>query len=573
MKKLTVLIAFAGVSGFAQPVIGTGGIVNVASYSPAGLPNSAIAEGSLFAIFGSGLGPAKGIGISGFPLNAQSFQGTSVSATVNGTTVEVPVLFTQAGQVNALLPSNTPVGNGTLTVTYNGATSAPAPLQVVKSSFGIFSTTSNGSGAGAILDTSNSQLSYTLAAHPGDTVILYGTGLGPVTGNETQGPVPGNLSSVTVQVYVGSATAKVIYAGRSGCCAGEDQINFIVPAGVEGCTVPVAIVVNGTVVSNYVTIPVAASGNSCSVVSASSGSSSGGGSPIPPDFLTKLEAKGTAAVGFVALFRTTSTTPSLPAPFNAPVTTDEGAAFFTTYTASNYTALSSSLPVLNIGACTVYLYNGQTPPSTTSVTSRKGLDAGTAITVSGPNGTKQLTELELAILGPGYYAAQLGGGAASDPKSGPLYLSQGSYGISNGSGGKDVGGFSFTLSVSQPFTWTNQAATTTVNRAAGVTLNWTGGDPNGTVDITGSSYNFALNSTTNSVGASFNCQAPASAGTFTVPPAVLLALPPSATIAGIAVGGNLSIEALSAFQQFSASGLDFGFGFAGQSSDTTVTYQ
>ncbi len=571
MKKLISFLAVCGASGFAQPVISTYptiGIVNVASYSPAGLPNSAIAQGSLFAIFGTGMGPAKGIQVSGFPLSAQSFQGTSVSATVNGTTVEVPVVYTAAGQVNALLPSNTPVGMGTLTVSYNGATSAPQPLQVVKSSFGIFSTTSNGSGTGAILDTSNSQLAYTLAAHPGDTVILYGTGLGPVTGDETQKPLPGNLSSITVQVFVGSATAKVVYGGRTGCCAGEDQINFIVPAGVEGCTVPVAIVVNGSVVSNYVTIPVAASGNTCSVVS-----SSGGGSPIPPDFLTKLEAKGTAKVGFIALFRTTSTTPSLPAPFNAPITTDEGAGIFTTYTASNYTGLSSSLPVLNIGACTVYLYNGQTPPSTTTLTSQKGLDAGTAITIKGPNGTKQLTELDQSILGPGYYVAQLGGGAPSDPTSGPLYLSQGSYGIANGAGGKDVGGFSLTLSVSQPFTWTNQATTTTVNRSAGVTLNWSGGDPNGTVYISGSSYNFALNSTTASVGASFNCQAPVSAGTFTVPPAVLLALPPSPVIAGIAAGGDLSIEGLSAFEQYTAPGLDLGLAFAGQSSDTTVTYQ
>ncbi len=564
MKRLILSLAVCAASGFAQPVIGTGGIVNVASYSPAGLPNSAIAEGSLFAIFGSGLGPAKGVQVSGFPLNAQSFQGTSVSATVNGTTVEVPVVFTRTDQVNALLPSNTPVGTGTLTLTYNGATSAPAPIQVVKSSFGIFSTTSNGSGTGAILDTSNSQLAYSLAAHPGDTVILYGTGLGPVTGNETQGPQPGNLSSIKVQVYVGSATAQVAYHGRSGCCAGEDQINFIVPAGVEGCTVPVAIVVNGSVVSNYVTIPVAASGNTCSVVSSS------GGSTIPPDFLTKLEAKGTAAVGFVALFRTTLTTPSLPAPYNAPTTTDEGVGIFTTYTASNYTALSSSLPVLNIGACTVYLYKGQTPPST-GATTAKGLDAGTAITVNGPLGTKQLTPL--ALLGSGFYVAQLGGGAAGDPTSGPLYLEQGSYAIANGTGGKDVGAFHFTLSVSTPFIWTNQATTTTVNRAAGVTLNWTGGDPNGTVDITGSSYNFALDSTTSSVGASFSCQAPVSAGTFTVPPAVLLALPPSGTIAGVAIVGSLSIEALSAFQQYTAPGLDFGLAFAGQSSDTTVTYQ
>lgn len=40
--------------------------------------------------------------------------------------------------MNALLPSNTPIGNGTFTVIYNDQNSATAPIQVVATAFGIY---------------------------------------------------------------------------------------------------------------------------------------------------------------------------------------------------------------------------------------------------------------------------------------------------------------------------------------------------------------------------------------------------------------------------------------------------
>jgi hypothetical protein len=44
---------------------------------------------------------------------------------------------------------------------------------------------------------------------------------------------------------------------------GIDQVNFIVPAGVEGCRVPVALKVDG-VVSNYATMAISSSSRTCS---------------------------------------------------------------------------------------------------------------------------------------------------------------------------------------------------------------------------------------------------------------------------------------------------------------------
>jgi hypothetical protein len=55
---------------------------------------------------------------------------------------------------------------------------------------------------------------------------------------------------------------------------------------------------------------------------------------------------------------------------------------------------------------------------------------------------------------------------------------------------------------------------------------WSGGDPNSFVHITGTSLTVAEPI----VGAAFSCTSPVSAGSFTIPSAVLLSLPPSGTL-------------------------------------------
>jgi hypothetical protein len=64
-----------------------------------------------------------------------------------------------------------------------------------------------------------------------------------------------------------------------------------------------------------------------------------------------------------------------------------------------------------------------------------------------------------------------------------------------------------------------------------------------------------------------------SAGTFTVPAAVLLSLPPTGTVSGVAIPGSLSVSNYSNPQQFTASGLDFAFAQFYNTSSTQATYQ
>ena len=258
MTRLLVLILAALPAFCAAPTIAAQGVKNAASYADPQLPNGPIAEGSIFNIFGSNLGPATLAYATSLPLPT-TLSGTTINVTVGGTTVQCFMIYTSAGQVAAILPSNTPVGTGTITVSYNGTASATAPITVDKGSFGIFTLNQQGSAQAVIQDANYQFNSATLAFQPGETVVLWGTGLGPITGSDATTPPSGNLPGINVSVTVGGAAAT--YAGRSGY-AGDDQVAFTIPAGVTGCNVPVAVAVsNGanTVVSNWATMAIGTS--------------------------------------------------------------------------------------------------------------------------------------------------------------------------------------------------------------------------------------------------------------------------------------------------------------------------
>ena len=552
-KTLALLLLSFAIPAAAQPVVGAA--VNSASYIHAGLPNAGIAQGSLFVLFGSGMGPSTLQQISVFPLPA-TFGGTSVSVTVGGQTVACYMIYTSVKQVAAILPSSTPVGSGTVTVTYNGQTSAPAPIQVVANSFGIFAVNQAGSGLGVFTDANYHAASLTASAEAGETWIIWGTGIGAVSGDEAGGPLPGDLKTLPVQVYVGGQQAKVVYRGRSGCCSGVDQIAFQIPSGIQGCNVPVAIQVGNTV-SNFVSLPIASGTRVCSDPSG-----------FTADELTQFAGQGNVSTGYIGLTRITSSI-TLPPPLGTGqptiYTIDEGSAAFDKYNFVQLGAAQGQLNINTYGTCSVYTFTGDS--GTESTVTSTGLNAGASITVNGPNGTKQLTPIASEI---GFYGDQLGGGLPGSPNVLPLYLSQGAYTIS-GPGGPDVGSFSVNLTLPEPLVWTNQSTTTTVNRAQGLPITWTGADSEnvliGGFSVTG------ISSTT-PYGAGFLCTAKGSDHQFTVPSIVLLSLPPSDSVADLPVPtGSLEVGSITPLQSFTATGIDKGFVAASVESVQSVTYQ
>jgi uncharacterized protein (TIGR03437 family) len=495
------------------------------SYILPGLPNYGIAPGVLFIIKGSGLNnqPLSALQSSAPPGLPLTLNGTSISVTVNGTTTHPALYYTSPTQLAAVLPSNTPAGTGTITVTNNGQTSSAAQIQVVQSALGFDTLYGTGTGPVVATDAAGNVIGPTNSTSPGQSITLWGSGFGADTSNDdrTYPLKQTNLASIPMQVYVGGVLATIAYRGRSQY-PGVDQVNITVPSGIAlGCAVSV-LGVSGSIVTNAVTISVSQSGGTCTDPTFG----------ITGDQLSALAGRAVVNFGFVSV--TQSTTAG-----SNPPTTSGATALFSQFPGSQLTSNPSI--GASIGSCII---SPPTPPGTIPALP-KGLDAG-ALSVTGPAGTVQL---QSSSFSPGLYFAQLSNSAI--PTSGGVFTF-------SATGGKDVGAFNTALTFPFPLVWANMSAITSVNRTQGVTITWTGGAAGTYVQIIGSS-------TSQSLTVTFICNAPVSAGQFTVPPAVLLALP--------AGNGSLSLNNSSLPQIFSASGLDLGFKIAGVSSAENVPYQ
>lgn len=528
IRRLSTIILMATACAAAQPVVNRSGVVNAASYAADGLPNAGITQGSMFLVFGKDLGPASLVKASSYPLpGAQGLAGTSIRVTVGSTSVDALMVYTSAGQVAAILPSRTPPGAGTLRVTYNGQTSSAAPIRVVRGAFGAFTLSQNGTGPAVIqnVDSPTETPVNTLyrSARPGQYVILWGTGLGPVQGNEAAGPVAGEFAHIT-EVYVGTQRANVYYAGRSGCCVGLDQVVFQVPAGVEGCYVSVAVAVNG-VLGNVTSMAVAPGGGTCS-------------DPLglsAPE-LDQIRDRGAARLGTLNLSRVTSTGASQ----------DTATVAFMTVTAdqlmrSNVTGMPSP------GSCMVVNVNAASAAGTAGANAGTPLNAGPALTLSGPRGAQQM-----AAADGGSYAGKW-----------PSFLDPGSYRLEAPHSGSQVGAFQTQFDVPQALNWTNAAQASRINPDRELTVTWTGGDANGLVSVLGLSGDAQAG-----VVGTFMCTARASAGQFSVPAWIISQMPSSAGSPVL-----LSVAKAAQVGRFQSAGVDFGFVTYVGGSATVASFQ
>jgi uncharacterized protein (TIGR03437 family) len=251
---------------YAQPSISI--VQNNYGWTIPGLPNYGIAQGSIFAISGTNLGPTDLVKTAAIPLQT-TLSGVSVEVNVGGRSLPVPLYYVWNKAVAGVLPSTTPVGDGTLALTYNGQT-ATAPLHVVAHAFGILTTSGGGSGTVVARNFTQggappSLAAYGNAVNAGEVLILYGSGLG-ASSNDTalQNEVVNWNDAIPVEVWIGGQQVRPDYAGRSGNFPGLDQINLTVPAGSQGCNVSLY-VETGTGasanVSNVVMLPIGSGTN------------------------------------------------------------------------------------------------------------------------------------------------------------------------------------------------------------------------------------------------------------------------------------------------------------------------
>jgi uncharacterized protein (TIGR03437 family) len=489
-------------------------VLNNYSYVLQGQPNYGIAPGSLFVIFGEGLSTSappvlQSSAAPGLPLTLNQ---TSVSVTVNGVASTPALYYTSATQVAAVLPSTVPVGDGTITVTYNQQTSAPAPIHVVASAVGLDTLYGTGKGLAVATDADGNLFGVTNSAMPGQTLTLWGSGIGadPSNDDRVYPQKQDNLTDIPLHIFIGGISATIQYRGRSQY-PGLDQYDVTVPSNVTpGCFVSVVAQI-GNIVSNAVTLPVNATGGTCSdAVTGLSGAQ-----------IQSLANKPGGKVNALAAIVSVGT---------------GGGSSFALAAALSSSYFGQGEEYASEGSCTVI------PPEQGSIANAISaeLDAGT-LELSGPNGQVSLGS------GPGLYQYHFTNGAPA-----------GGYTLS-GSGGKDVGSFQVSLNVPTPtLNVTNQAALAFITRTKGATVTWSGGFANGFVQVTGSGGAPAVK---------FVCYAPTSTGQLTVPPSILLAVPPGP--------GSISYVDANPVQTISASGLDVGLvaGADSNGSKVDTTFQ
>jgi uncharacterized protein (TIGR03437 family) len=492
------------------------GVYNAGSWIPASLPNSGVAQGAYFTVTGSGLGPSTLVVAASYPLpTTQGLGGTTVQVKVGTVTQTCIMYYTSSTQVSAIVPSATPIGTGTLTVSYQGAL-ASATIQVVAASFGMFTLNSGGTGPASITDLNYSPITMINVAHPGDNIVLWGTGLGAVTGDETEPPATAkNFSGV--QVLIQNQLVTPSYAGRSSY-PGLDQINVTVPAGISGgCKTSIAVVVNG-VTGNVVSTSVGPAGQTtCSdTYGALTGTN-----------MQKAVSNGALNIAAVDLSRIGTNSDIL-------------AGSFATYPVNSLIRSFAGSYGPSIGGCVVYEQAAGTTLLVEDpvVPGLPHLDAGAALVVTPQGGTA----VTVSAMSTGAYGAALG--SSANP-----YIVPGTYSVANGNGGSQVGAFNWTATLPGALSFVNPPST--INRTQSLTVNWTASSAFTLVSILG--YSAVPLSTTENSFVEFVCTAPATATQFTIPPSILSMLPTNGYGAVGVTGAGLQIAGV-IDDQFTVSG-------------------
>ena len=537
-------------------------VLDAAAYTPD------VAQGSVFVVKGTGLCPA-GTVYGVIPLSQAPLNGVKITFTAasGGTPTDAYMVYTYgagaANQLAAILPSTLPAGDYNVTVTNTGGTSPAFKATVVAHKFGII--TVNGSGAGrAVVQNYISPAQYDLGryttgtlagftyspAHPGQIIVIWGTGMGPI--GSPDNVVPGAIDlrgSLDIQVVIGGVAYKPdLYAGRAPSLPGADEIVMALPANVAtGCLLSLQVSVNGQL-------------SNPTLVSIAQGSDATCTTPgLTTEQLSRLDQGGKFNVGTISLSGSVDTHTN-----NQQRTTvsrlDEASAVFVSLSADGLTPATigqSTTPPAN--GCTVVRQILSPAIPTANLPAFTLLGAG-QLSLSGPNVNK--TAISTITL--------LGGNVAGVTATNGAVLAGGTYTVT-GAGGKDVGPFQASIQMVQPLLVTG-GVSTEIDRTRPLAITWTGGGTS-QVTINGGSTTQAPGSTAANRlidSGQFECITTADKGGFTVPVSVLQQLP--------AGDGNVRLSSNYIMSNFTAplvagGNLDFGYFYTGFQNSFNPTYK
>jgi uncharacterized protein (TIGR03437 family) len=224
---------------------------------PSVLPNGVVSAGS-FGAFPS-VSPGSWIEIYGSNLAPETrswansdFTGIEAPTSLDSATVTVGgksafIDYISPGQIDALIASNTPTGSQPLIVTNAQGVSAPYSVMVNSVEPGLLAPATFLVGgiqyAAGILDDGSYAMPVGAVAQvasrpakPGETIVFYGVGFGPVSPTSPAGQTVQQADNLTLnfQISIGGQAAMAQYSGLVPNFTGLYQFNVTVPAAPAG---------------------------------------------------------------------------------------------------------------------------------------------------------------------------------------------------------------------------------------------------------------------------------------------------------------------------------------------------
>ncbi|HEX4274077.1 MAG TPA: hypothetical protein VHZ74_01920 [Bryobacteraceae bacterium] len=393
--------------------------------------------------------------------------------------IPVTVITAVAGAITFVVPAGIPLGGAELLYKIDDQPTQWTLVNVVQSSFAFFRTGLGGPAVAQTIaaDGSLATVGLTTPAQPGQTLFLTGSGLG---------------YGSTVTATIGGIAAPVLAAGPHPTQAGHDQILIPIPASVpDGCYIPVNITVNQTTLTT--TISKTSDGSPCR-------------HPwqLSLDDMKTLDNGGSLANGEIslttALTVVTSTVASRTESAGMRLSSIDAsgiAAYFPPFAPAPGCVATPS----NAAAIAVFRngdFSGTVPPLP---------DIGASITLQNSAAT-------LALPGNAGYFSWSAPPSTDGAINNPATSIPGGVWTWRSGGGKDLlpSSFPFTLPSGLQL---NGGAPVVVKRAQDLTISWNRAsfDPAATVFL----------NLGGSTGPPVNCTAAASAGTLTIPAALLSA--------------------------------------------------
>ena len=228
-----------------------------------------VVSASAFGEFSS-VSPGSWIEIYGLNLAADTrswtgadFSGINAPTSLDRTSVAIGgqaafIDYISPGQVNALVPSNVTTGIQQITLTTAAGTSGAYDITVntvepgllAPSSFnvnGIQYVVAQFADGSYVLPTGAIAGLTSRLANPGDTIVIYGVGFGPVTPSIPAGQLvqESNVLSSSFKISIGGTVCGVAYDGLAPNYTGLYQFNIVVPAIAAGDAVPLTFTVDG----------------------------------------------------------------------------------------------------------------------------------------------------------------------------------------------------------------------------------------------------------------------------------------------------------------------------------------